>query len=77
MGSDPKTYPVQWEGQLILACRKCQKKLKGDPDLRPLAKLKKTVKRFNKRYPEKALHIINVVHGSMSQGWSNGLLPGA
>jgi hypothetical protein len=60
MGSDPKTYPAPWEGQLILACRKCQKKLKGDPDLRPLAKLKKTVKRFNKLYPEQALHIINV-----------------
>jgi hypothetical protein len=60
MKSTSKTYPAPWEGQLILACRKCQKKLRGDPDLRPLAKLKKTVKRINKRYPEQTLHIINV-----------------
>jgi predicted metal-binding protein len=60
MESDQKTYPAPWQGQLILACRKCQKKLKGDRALRPLAKLKKTVKRYNKEHPEQALHVINV-----------------
>jgi hypothetical protein len=60
MKDNAKTYPAPWEGQLILACRKCQKKLKGDDDLRALAKLKKTVKRLNKQRPEHALHVINV-----------------
>ena len=60
MKDNVKTYPAPWQGLLILACRKCQKKLKGDPDLRALAKLKKTVKRLNKQHPEQALYIINV-----------------
>jgi predicted metal-binding protein len=60
MKDNAKTYPAPWQGQLILACRKCQKKLKGDPDLRALAKLKKTVKRQNKEHPEQILHVINV-----------------
>jgi hypothetical protein len=29
MAKSPKLYPVTWEGQLIVACRKCQKKLQG------------------------------------------------
>jgi hypothetical protein len=60
MASDLRTYPASWEGQLVLACRKCQKKLKGDPDLRTLAKLKKTVKRYNREHPDRLLHVINV-----------------
>jgi hypothetical protein len=60
MENKPATYSAPWQGQLILACRKCQKKLKGDPDLRALAKLKKTVKRHNKEDPSHALHIIDI-----------------
>lgn len=60
MATDLKKYPASWTGQLILACRKCQKKLKRDPDLSSLAKLKKSVKRYNKEHPDKLLHIINV-----------------
>ena len=60
MESSPKTYPAPWDGQVILACRKCQKKLKGDRDLRSLAKLKKAVKRYNKEHPQQPLHVINV-----------------
>ncbi len=55
-----KTYPASWEGEVVLACRKCQKKLKGDHRLRALAKLKKTVKRYNRGHPEQMLHVINV-----------------
>lgn len=55
-----KSYPVSWEGEMILACRKCQKKLKGDVELGDLAKLKKTVKSFNKEHPDRQLHVINV-----------------
>ena len=57
---DLKTYEPSWQGELILACRKRQKKLKRDWDLRALAKLKKTVKRYNKERPDRQLHVINV-----------------
>jgi|SRR4029079_17889850 hypothetical protein len=60
MATVPKSYSAPWEGQLILACRKCQKKLKRDHHLRALAKLKKTVKRYNKEHPDGLLHVINV-----------------
>jgi len=60
MPANPKTYPVTWAGQLLLACGKCQKKLKHDQTLRTLAKLKKTVKRHNKEHPNDLLHVINV-----------------
>lgn len=60
MGTGLKSYPAPWQGELILACRKCQKKLKTDKDLQPLAKLKKTIKRHNKEHPDHALDVINV-----------------
>jgi hypothetical protein len=60
METDFKTYPAPWQGQLILACRKCQKKLKGSKDLEALAKLKKTIKRHNRKHPERALHLIPI-----------------
>ena len=55
-----KSYPPTWEGDLLLACRKCQKKLKGEPGMRALAKLKKTIKRRNKEHPEAPLHLVSV-----------------
>jgi predicted metal-binding protein len=51
---------VPWQGQIVLACRKCQKKLKGDQRLGVLSKLKKVVKRHNKAHPTKQLQVINV-----------------
>jgi predicted metal-binding protein len=60
MQNKPKTYNVPWNGQLFLACRKCQRKLKGDAELGQLAKLKKTIKRRNKEHPEQVLHVLNV-----------------
>lgn len=55
-----KSYPLTWEGKLLLACRKCQKKLKGEAGFVALAKLKKTVKRHNKLQAGTALHVISV-----------------
>ena len=60
MASDLKSYPASWEGEIILACRKCQKKLKQHGELRDLAKLKKAVKLFNKEHPDHLLHVVNV-----------------
>lgn len=55
-----KTYPVSWKGELILACRKCQKKVKRDHAIPALAKLKKTIKRHNKDNPDHPLHVMDV-----------------
>jgi predicted metal-binding protein len=60
MANALKTYPAPWEGHIILACRKCQKKLKRNHALRALAKLKKTVKRYNKELPGHMFEVINV-----------------
>jgi hypothetical protein len=60
MPNEIRSYPPTWEGDLVLACRKCQRKLKGVSGMRALAKLKKTVKRRNREHPEAVLHVINV-----------------
>jgi len=60
MAGDLKTYAAPWEGEILLACRKCQKKLKPHDSLRELARLKKTVKGFNKEHPDQRIHVINV-----------------
>ena len=60
MPTNLKSYPPTWKGNLLLACSKCQKKLKGEPGMRELAKLKKTIKRRNKLHPEAALHLISL-----------------
>jgi hypothetical protein len=71
MAEELKTYPVPWAGKLILACRKCQKKMKGNAGHAELARLKKTVKRIDKAIKKadrrddtdrgaSLLHVINV-----------------
>ena len=60
MDSELKSYPAPWQGSLVLACRKCQKKLKKHGDLKALASLKKTIKRRARHQPETLLHVLNV-----------------
>lgn len=60
MATSLKPYPPTWKGDILLACRKCQKKLKGEPGMRALAKLKKTINRHNKQHPDGRLHLISV-----------------
>lgn len=60
MTSALKTYPAPWPGQILLACRKCQKKLKAATHAGPLAKLKKTVKRHRRQHSAAELSVINV-----------------
>lgn len=69
MANSLKSYPPTWDGDLLLACRKCQKKLKGEPGMEALAKLKKTIKRHNKQQQQSSetssrsvrrLHVIGV-----------------
>lgn len=58
--SQLKSYPPPWKGQIILACRKCQNKLKESGDLAPLAKLKKTIKMRNKQSAGAQIHVLSV-----------------
>jgi hypothetical protein len=60
MATSMKSYPPTWKGDLLLACRKCRKKLKGQSGIGALAKLKKTIKRHNKQHSDDALHLIGV-----------------
>jgi predicted metal-binding protein len=52
-----KTYPAPWQGRLILACKKCQKRLKKDGGPKALANLKKTIKARNKHSAD-LLHVL-------------------
>ena len=60
MNREAKTYPPTWHGDLLLACRKCQKKLKHESGKQSLAKLKKTLRRMNRAAAGRPLHVINV-----------------
>ena len=53
----PKTWPAPWHGEVLLACRKCQKKLRKHPLRGALSKLKKIVKRRNREIPGAARHL--------------------
>ncbi len=60
MANHQKSYAAPWVGQLVLACRKCQKKLKHDNRAGALAKLKKAAKKYNRENPEERVHLVNV-----------------
>jgi predicted metal-binding protein len=58
-----KSYPARWSGPTLLACRKCQKKLKKAGVLKPLAKLGKTMRKRARKGAaggEAALHVVDV-----------------
>ena len=56
-----RKYRTPWKGQLVLACRKCQKKLKHEGKQSRLAKLSKTLKKLARRdVAGPALHIVDV-----------------
>ncbi len=48
----PRSYPAPWKGQLLLACAKCQKKLRRNDPLHPLGKLKKAIKHYARQDTE-------------------------
>jgi predicted metal-binding protein len=56
-----RAYPAPWKGQLILACRECQKKLKYEGKKSGLAKLRKMLKkRARKDEDGPRLHVVDV-----------------
>jgi hypothetical protein len=50
-----RSYRAPWKGQLLLICRKCQRKLKHSGKKKGLAKLGKTLKKDGPQ-----LHVIEV-----------------
>lgn len=54
-----RSYPGPWEGQIVLACRKCQKKLKHSGKKDGIAKLSKELKKRGRREGV-ALRVIGV-----------------
>ena len=44
-----RAYPARWNGEALLVCRKCQKKLKGGKTA--VAKLKKSLRKVSKKDP--------------------------
>lgn len=56
-----RNYPAPWSGELLLVCRKCQKKLKHDGKKNGISKLSKALKK-RARHDDDAvrLHILQV-----------------
>ena len=56
-----RSYPAPWKGELLLICRKCQKKLKHDGKKNGISKLSKTLKK-RARHDENSprLHVLEV-----------------
>jgi predicted metal-binding protein len=48
-GKTMQSYPIPWKGQLVLACGKCQKKLKRSKTKNGGAKLSKALKKRAKQ----------------------------
>src|ERR1700744_68618 len=40
-----RSYPGPWKGELVLVCRKCQKRLQQDGGNKKLARLRKTLRK--------------------------------
>ncbi len=55
-GAPLRTFPGPWDGQILLACGKCQRKLRKHEDPARLGKLKKLLKHAQPR-----LYVINTV----------------
>jgi predicted metal-binding protein len=56
-----KSYPAPWEGQVILVCRKCQKKIRHDGKKNKLGKLAKELKKRSREEGSgPRLHVIEV-----------------
>ncbi len=45
-----KSYKGKWKGRLLLACSKCQRKLRRGGDTEGLGKLQKSLKRYRKSH---------------------------
>ncbi len=55
-----KAYPPPWDGSLLLACKKCQKKITSQKHKKALSKLKKAIKGSEKQQHSGRIHVLNV-----------------
>lgn len=56
-----RSYRAPWKGQLVLVCRKCQRKLKHDGKKSGLAKLSKALRKRSRREEDgPALYVVDV-----------------
>ena len=56
-----RNYPAPWKGQIVLACRKCRKKLKRDGKKNGVARLRKELKKRTRRNEDaQQLRVIEV-----------------
>jgi predicted metal-binding protein len=56
-----RTYPVPWQGQLVMVCRKCQDKLKHGGKKKGLARLNKALKKRARQDEDGLrLHVVDV-----------------
>jgi predicted metal-binding protein len=55
-----KSYPSPWNGHLLLACKKCQKKITPHKEHKGLSKLKKAIKTSDKQRSSGGIHVLNV-----------------
>jgi hypothetical protein len=49
MHAELRSYPAPFYGQIVLACKKCMKKLKGSREHEAVAKLKRSLKEWGKQ----------------------------
>jgi hypothetical protein len=57
---NPQTLLRTLDGTLLLAYRKCQKKLKREKRLIERTKIKKAVRNFNRRQSAEKMHVLNI-----------------
>src|ERR1700760_2424858 len=58
-GENLRAYPAPWKGELVLACRKCQKKQKAEGGQKNLARIGKRLGKMAKRSGLE-LHVVDV-----------------
>jgi predicted metal-binding protein len=56
-----RNYPGPWKGELVLVCRKCQKRLQHDGGNKRLARMRKTLRKRARRFDDALdLHAVDV-----------------
>jgi Fe-S-cluster-containing hydrogenase component 2 len=55
------TYSPPWKGELVLACRKCQRRIRKQHGRHPLARIRRWFRKRGKRDPlGSAVHVIDI-----------------
>jgi predicted metal-binding protein len=60
MAGSLKSYSSPWNGPLLLACKKCQRKITSQKEHKALSKLKRAIKEGEKDLHPDRIHVLNV-----------------